>query len=74
MLGFTGGFGDVVDAEVFEEVDAQLAGDCDVEIAVVVEVFDDDLGSDAGGAVVGDGDAGEGGVLIDFVCIDDVGS
>ena len=73
LLGFAGGFGYVVDAEIFEEVNAHLSGYCDVEVAVFVEVEGEDLRAYACCAVVGDGDAGEGGVGVEFVGVDDVG-
>ncbi len=73
LLGFARGLGDVVDAKVFEEVNAHLSGYCDVEVAVFVEVEGEDLSAYACCAVVGDGDAGEGGVGVEFVGVDDVG-
>ena len=73
LLGFAGGLGDFVDAEVLEEVDAHLAGYCDVQVAVFVEIEGEDLGAYAGGAVVRNGYAGEGGVGVDFVGVDHIG-
>ncbi len=73
MLGFARFFGDFVDLQVFEEVDPKLARYCEVDVAVFVEVLGDDLGTDTCGAVVGEWDAGEGCITVDFVAIDYVG-
>ena len=53
---------------------SQLTCGCEVCVAVVVEVFGDDLRAYAGGAVHGDGDSRKRGVLaVDLVGVDDDG-
>ena len=73
MLRFAHLFGDFVDLKVLEEVDSQLARDGDVDVAIFVEVFGDDLGTYAGSAVVGKRYPSEFWVAVDLVGIDYVG-
>src|SRR5271168_1937806 len=64
--------GDAVDLQVFEEVDAGLAGGGEIEVTVAVEVLDDELGSTTSGSIDGDGVPSEGaGLAIDLVVVDD---
>jgi hypothetical protein len=59
-----------VHLQIFQQVNARLSRNRDIEVAIPIQVFRDELCSGSGGSVDGDGHTGEVAGMVDLVVID----